>query len=107
LSRKAAKSSRALSSSSVRSCIAWAALSKPQIPLRRDAGGGAAGKDGINGRTWMSGRRRTATEDGIIEMRRNDERTNKSIGHGVSDKERRRLETQTADLGPSSARVRI
>jgi len=57
------------------------------VPVRRDVGGGAAREDGVHDRSWMSGKHRAATEDGIVEMRRHHERSSKDIGHGGRPKD--------------------
>ena len=63
-------------------CAGSVIASEVTVPVRRDVGGGAARKDGVYDRSWMSGKHRAATEDGIVEVRRHHERSSKSIGHG-------------------------
>jgi hypothetical protein len=49
-------------------CVGGVVKSAVTVPVCRDLIGGAAGEDGINDRSGMSGNNRVATEDGVVKI---------------------------------------
>ncbi|MEA3175932.1 MAG: hypothetical protein QOF42_3343, partial [Gammaproteobacteria bacterium] len=88
-------------------CVGGVIESAMTVPVCRDVRGGATGEDGINDCSWMSGKHRAATEDGVVEMRRYHEWSSKSIGHGGRATDDVARNVQNADPGSAFVGVPI